>query len=83
MLKENTYRDTLTVLGIKIAFLMHLTAFALLNAGVNLVKVQGWIDNYVSYLLPAWSICLTLHGIAALLYTAKTCKKERLIERNN
>ena len=83
MLKENTYRNTLTVLGIKIAFLIHLTAFALVNAGIILMNIQGWIENYVLYLLPAWSICITLHGITALVYTAKTLRKERLIERNN
>ena len=67
MLKENIYRNTLTILGIKIAFLIHLTAFALVNAGVILVNIQSWIDSNVIYLLPAWSICLTLHGITALL----------------
>ena len=40
MLKDNRYNGTLAVLGIKIAFLMHFTAFALGNAGVILANIQ-------------------------------------------
>jgi uncharacterized membrane protein len=82
MLKENTYRDTLTHLGIKIAFLMHISAFALVNAGLILVNFQGWTESSILYLLPAWSIGVTLHGITVLLHAANKRQKPSIIEKN-
>lgn len=82
MLKANTHHDTLTQLGIKIAFLMHLTAFALVNAGLILVNFQDWTESSVLYLLPAWSIGLTLHGITVLLHAANKRRKQSIIEKN-
>jgi hypothetical protein len=79
---ENTYRDAQTHLSIKIAFLIHLTAFALVSAGLILINFQGWTESSVIYLLPAWSIAVGLHGITVYLHAANMRRKQSIIEKN-
>lgn len=79
---ETTDRHILTHLGIKIAFLIHLTAFALANGGLILINFQGWTEGSLIYLLPAWSIAVSLHGITVLLYAANRRRKQSIIEKN-
>ena len=80
MSKECPYEEPQARLALKIAFLFHLSIFALINTGLIM---GNYYQGKFSIILPiAWAALLVSHGLAALTSATKWRKKHRMMQIN-
>lgn len=83
MAKESSYHDVQAGLGLTIAFLVHLSAFALVNAGFILIHCHDADEQIGVRVLFAWGIILMLHGAVVLTQSVRRRRKQRTIKINH